>query len=274
MDPSDGSLYVADNSNHRVLRFIPGRPDGILVAGGSGSGPAVYQLKYPNGLALDRDGSLYVADSGNHRIMRFTRGEATGQVVAGGNGRGDGMHQLDEPYCITLEMDGALLVADYNNHRVMRFRINENSALAVGELVAGGRGAGSGLMELKFPVGIALAPSGETEAPPVTSSWQPALPPTLARPIARGPPILIADCMNHRIVRLRRGSNARQVVVGSAGPGEELNQLSFPFGLALEADGSLLVADCSNNRILRYSADSQVGEVVAGGKGAGDRLST
>ncbi len=43
-----------------------------------------------------------------------------------------------------------------------------------------------------------------------------------------------------------------------------MNQLSYPQGLALEADGSLLVADGGNQRVMRFRPGQAEGVVVAG----------
>ena len=72
----DGSLYIADSSNHRIRRVSP---DGIITtAAGNGGysfsgdgGPATQaQLNYPCGVAVGPDGSLYIGDPGNCRVRR------------------------------------------------------------------------------------------------------------------------------------------------------------------------------------------------------------
>ncbi|CAF2117285.1 unnamed protein product, partial [Rotaria magnacalcarata] len=64
--------------------------EGILVAGGQGTGSALTQLNGPYGLFVDTLGTLYVADSFNHRVMRWTQGDKKqGTVIVGGNGEGE-----------------------------------------------------------------------------------------------------------------------------------------------------------------------------------------
>ena len=73
---SDGSLYLADNYNHRVRRVAPGgritTVAGTGVAGFSGDGgPATLaRVNNPSGVAVGPDGSLYIADTNNFRIRR------------------------------------------------------------------------------------------------------------------------------------------------------------------------------------------------------------
>ena len=74
----DGSVVVADPSNHTIRRISP---DGsaTTIAGGLGpglrDGPAdVAQFKSPVDVALSPDGSIYVADAGNRRIRKIGPG--------------------------------------------------------------------------------------------------------------------------------------------------------------------------------------------------------
>ncbi|CAF1467928.1 unnamed protein product [Adineta steineri] len=66
-----GQIYVADSSNHRVMRWQQGAKEGTIVAGGHGNGNLPNQLSYPTGLSFDRQGNLYVADHGNNRIQKI-----------------------------------------------------------------------------------------------------------------------------------------------------------------------------------------------------------
>ncbi|CAF2252398.1 unnamed protein product, partial [Rotaria magnacalcarata] len=66
-----GRLYVADQGNQRVIRWIQGAKQGTVIVGGNGSGAGANQLKVPFGLSFDRHGNLYVADSMNDRVQRF-----------------------------------------------------------------------------------------------------------------------------------------------------------------------------------------------------------
>jgi len=82
-----GNLFIADPSNHRVLKVDAG---GIITtvagrslpgfSGDAGPGTAA-SLSNPNGVALDGSGNLYIADSGNNRIRKVTGGIIT--TVAG-----------------------------------------------------------------------------------------------------------------------------------------------------------------------------------------------
>ena len=66
-----GNVYVADCSNHRIMRWSPGSSEGSIVVGGNGLGQQSNQLNYPAGISFDRQGNLYVVDFGNNRVQKF-----------------------------------------------------------------------------------------------------------------------------------------------------------------------------------------------------------
>ncbi|MCP4709691.1 MAG: 6-bladed beta-propeller, partial [Planctomycetes bacterium] len=59
---SDGSIFVADNWNHRVQKLTS---DGIFITSWGGYGSAEREFSYPEGIATDTDGNIYIVDSWN-----------------------------------------------------------------------------------------------------------------------------------------------------------------------------------------------------------------
>ena len=89
VNPSDGTLYVADSGNNRVLRYPrpvnqSGRisPDVVIgqVDFTSSLSAAVNasSLNAPSGVAIGPNGDLFVADSGNNRVLEFPAGAGNG----------------------------------------------------------------------------------------------------------------------------------------------------------------------------------------------------
>ena len=234
----DGVFFVADQVNHRIMRWEPAAGQGSTVAGGNGSGSGLQQLNDPTYVAVDHDGMLLVADTYNHRIMRWEPGAAQGSIVAGGIGSGSGLHQFYYPYFVAVDHDGMLLVADRGNHRIMRWE----PGAAQGSIVAGGNGRGSGLHQLDHPTCVAVDHDGM---------------------------LLVADSGNHRIMRWEPGAAQGSIVAGGIGSGSGLHQFYYPYFVAVDHDGMLLVADRGNHRIMRWEPGAEQGSVVAGGNGRG-----
>lgn len=67
-----GTMYVADTSNRRIVRWPRGATSGSVILGGRGAGSEPDQLDDPTDLAFDLEGNIYVADPSNHRVQKFT----------------------------------------------------------------------------------------------------------------------------------------------------------------------------------------------------------
>merc|ERR1712107_685132 len=71
---SSGAVLVADEGNHRVVRWQRGSNTGEVIAGGNGCGNGLHQLHYPRALGVDGAGAVLVGDEANHRVMRWAVG--------------------------------------------------------------------------------------------------------------------------------------------------------------------------------------------------------
>ncbi|CAF1415635.1 unnamed protein product [Adineta ricciae] len=69
----DHSVYVGDQDNHRVVKWLVNATQGSIVAGMTGvAGSTSSLLNTPGDCVLDpTETFLYVADYGNHRVQRF-----------------------------------------------------------------------------------------------------------------------------------------------------------------------------------------------------------
>ncbi|CAF1415626.1 unnamed protein product [Adineta ricciae] len=70
----DQSVYVGDQDNHRVVKWVVNATQGSIVAGVTGvAGNTSSLLNTPGDCAFDpTETFLYVADYGNHRVQRFS----------------------------------------------------------------------------------------------------------------------------------------------------------------------------------------------------------
>jgi RHS repeat-associated protein len=128
---SDGSLYIAEESNNRVRRVSP---EGLIstvagtgVAGFSGDGgPATNAaVTFPTRVAIGPDSSIYFTD-GSSRVRRITP-DGIVNTVAGNGSRdfsGDGgpaiLAALNNPFGVAPTADGGFYIADDVNNRVRR----------------------------------------------------------------------------------------------------------------------------------------------------------
>ena len=83
---TNGSIYVADTNNHRVIRWKNGSSTGVIVAGNGTNGTSFNQLDYPYGIWVDSNFNVYAAEFNNHRVTKWAPGASTGVVVAGVTG--------------------------------------------------------------------------------------------------------------------------------------------------------------------------------------------
>ncbi|MBF0452788.1 MAG: tandem-95 repeat protein, partial [Candidatus Magnetomorum sp.] len=138
---SFGHLWVADRTNHRVLRFDnagskASDPNADAVFGQTDftsniSNITQYSMNSPVGIWVDPAGSLWVADNLNNRIIRFddiyskTNG-ANADAVLGQpdfvtNASGTTQNKMFNPHGIYGDAQGTVFVAEFSNNRVLRF---------------------------------------------------------------------------------------------------------------------------------------------------------
>lgn len=126
----DGSLYVSEESNHRVRKIAP---DGTIttVAGngsafssGDGGKATDAGLLQPDGIAVGPDSSLYVVNA-NTRVRRIgtdgiiTTVAGTGAAAFAGDG-GPATKAAIRALGVAVGADGSLFIADTGNHRVRK----------------------------------------------------------------------------------------------------------------------------------------------------------
>lgn len=223
----DGSLVLADTSNHRIRRVSP--TGTIATVAGTGTfgfsgdgGPATAaQIAAPRGIAALPDGSILFPDSGNHRVRLIspagviTTVAGTGSAGFVGDGGPATSAQLNLPFGVSPVAGGGFLIADAGNNRIRR--VDRNGTITT---VAS---------ELGSPHAVAALSDGG---------------------------FLAADTNNNRVLRYSaRGAATTVAGTGTAGfSGDEgpaaQAMLSQPKALAVLTDLSgFLVGDSLNNRV-------------------------
>lgn len=285
IDPSDGSLLVADAYNDRCLRFSKGSVEGKQLCGDARQiseydeiGQKLtldHQLDRPYALCTDLAGkNLLVSDSHNCRLLSFdaaakekmNKGRQLipqpGMRVSTG-----APEAIKYPRCIfpvQEEDDGApekLLVVDTWSHRVLLVSTDPGSTEAPRVLAGVPNSFGTRTDQLAYPTSAAFLPGSgnrtaaggadkdEKKAQKEEDSAESSKP----KPHSLGT-LLVSDTSNNRVMRFEPGEECGSLVLGSlmctSGNGPE--ELDTPVGLCIcPKTGALIIADKNNHRLLR-----------------------
>jgi sugar lactone lactonase YvrE len=169
-----GTVYVADQSNHRVraisptgsIRTVAGT--GTAGYGGDGGPAASAQLSSPYGVAVDAGGTLYVADRGNYCIRAISPAGIISTVAGTGTPgfSGDGgpatSAQLNQPTGVAVDAGGTLYVGDRGNQRVRAISPAGiiRTVAGTGTAGYGGDGGPATSAQLRTPIGLAVDAGG------------------------------------------------------------------------------------------------------------------
>jgi sugar lactone lactonase YvrE len=220
------NIWIADSSNHRIMKYSRGAKVGKRVAGKNMSGYRPHLLWDPSNVIFDpKTKSFIICDYHNRRVLQwFRRSETFAQVL------------IENIECHGLAMDdiGTLYVSDTERHEVRRYRAGDKR----GTVVAGGHGQGRRLHQLNHPTYICIGPD---EA------------------------IYISDSWNDRVMKWDKDAEKGVIVAGGKGKGGSLNQLDYPVGVLVDQLGTVYVADHWNNRVMRWYNGASEGNVIAGG---------
>lgn len=240
-----GNLYIADTMNHRV-RKVDAATGVIRTVAGTGQarysgdgGPATLAaLNEPTGLAVNDD-ALYIADQSNNRVRKIELATGVITTFAGdGTAAYSGDHvpatqaSLAGPHGVALGTDGQLYVADTFNSRIRSIDpAKGHIATVAGD---GGTYRYQGPDEpcspsLSRPAGVAVGHDG-----------------TLYMTDSDSHLIRVWDGQTKTITRLS-GTGVAQF--GGDGDNALAGSLSYPFGVAADAAGTIYVADTFNHRI-------------------------
>lgn len=197
----------------------------------NGTGTAAW-FNGPVDVALAPDGDVYVADSGNHVIRRITpTGVVTtfaGSPGAMGSTNGTGSAaRFSFPSGLAIDANGNVFVSDSGNETIRKITPAGVVSTLAGQPGFSGSENGVGPAARFYnPRGLVVDAAGT---------------------------LFVADSFNHRIRRISPAGNvttfAGQGTAGSANGTGTGAQFNYPYGLALNASGTLFVADRQNHTI-------------------------
>lgn len=238
----DGSIYVADTDNHRIVHFSP---DGTVlhewgtfgdITTGDAPGGTFNQ---PWGIAIGTDGSVFVSDLWNHRIQKFT---PDGKFIRGWGifGQGETPESFWGPRDVEVSPNGEVFVSDTGNKRIVVF--NEE-----GEFITQFGSPGIDKGQFDEPVGVTVDANGD---------------------------VYVADTWNQRIQVFTRN------IEGNYEPKTEWNIAGWygqsldnkPY-LDIDSNGHLFVTDPEGLRILEFLSTGEFirywGDLGSGNEGFG-----
>ncbi len=241
----NGALYLADSSNQRIRRIIPGGIVTTVVGGMTGM-----VLLTPVAVAVDLYGNIYTADSS---LVLHEATAAGGWIAVAGNGApgftGDGgpaaKAQFSNLRDLAFDINGNLLLAD--GIRVREIAPGGTIATIAGDgfLRAVGDGAPATQAILNLPMDIALDRLGN---------------------------LYIADTGTQR-VRIVPANGLMNTLAGTGDAGYNGDQipaatatLYSPMGVAADMYGGVYIADSYNHRIREVGASGKIATVAGTGK--------
>ncbi len=127
----DGSMYVADQLNRRVIAMTPEGNVKWVLGTPDKQGKLASFFGLPRGIAVNDEGRIFVSDTFHHEIVVL---EKSGKLVGSLGERGVEDGQLNFPEAIAFRPDGALYIADRENDRIQAWRINKINRPAPGRV--------------------------------------------------------------------------------------------------------------------------------------------
>ncbi len=222
----DGSIFVNDVGNHRVLRLAHDASKVDRVVGTNYPGdalvvndPAKTELNRPTGIAVGSDESVIVGDRDNHRVLRVAPDLQTVEPVIGIGQEGSGFEpdspgacQLSSRKFVAVGQDGSIIVTDSGNNRILSVASDRSKVMRLVGTDHEGRS-----LDPTRPEQTELSQPGRARPAEVEMSPNGSL--------------LLIDSGNHRVLRLARDGCSVDSVIGQKSPGillyHDNPQLSF-----------------------------------------------
>jgi hypothetical protein len=246
---SNGNIFVADKSNHKIRKITP---DGVVStfagSGSAGSSDGIgtaASFNFPYGVAVDNNDNIYVADSFNHTIRKITTdGNVTtiaGTIGTSGyqDGTGSGA-KFNQPQGLTVANDGTIYVADTSNRRIRKVTQAGVVTTLTGDGAFDSDDGPASTASFYNPADVEIDNQGN---------------------------IIVADKDNHIIRKVTTDGNVTTIagIGGTSGStdGEALSStFKNPEGLTIASDGTIYVADSYNFVIRKITPNGTVSTIA------------
>jgi DNA-binding beta-propeller fold protein YncE len=267
---SDGSIYILDTGNHRVLQ-VSSEGETITSWGEFGSSESGSDrpgsFNEPWGMAIDGDGYIYVADTWNHRIQKFTS-EGKFVITWGHFGQAETPDAFWGPRDILIDDFDHVYVTDTGNKRIVVFTLKGEFITEFGEV-----GLGDG--QFDEPSGMAMDEDGNLYVADTWNGRIQAFSPDIegisqvymnkwdvegwyGQSLDNKPYLTVGIDGNiyvsdPELSRIIVYSPEGEVLATWGFQGSSLSEMNYPTGLFADEMGGLWVGDTKNNRILRFT---------------------
>jgi streptogramin lyase len=238
---SVGNIYVPDFGNHRIRKItsagvvttLAGNGNTIF-ANGAGTNATFFG---PRGVAVDRLGNVYVADAGNNRIRKIDIGGIVTTLAGSGSAEfADGIGSnasFNNPFGVTVDFEGNVYVVDGGNQRIRKITPTGIVTTLAGNASAAFNNGSGVSASFNNPYGISVDSNGS---------------------------VYIGDYTNNRIRKITSdgvvstlAGNGTTTFADGTGTNATFNQ---PWGVTVDAAGSVYVADFGNHRIRKIGTQA------------------
>ncbi len=250
-----GTLYVADSQNHKIRKITPSGEVSTLAGStlgfADGSGTSA-QFDNPTGVAVDAQGTVYVADSGNNRIRKITPNGEVSSMAGSSQGFADGTGtnaQFYSPTGVSVDAQGTVYVADSGNNRIRKITPSGEVSTLAGSSQGFADGTGTGA-QFYSPYGVAVDAQGT---------------------------VYVADSGNHRIRKITPSGEVSTLAGSSQGFADGTGtgaQFLNPYGVSVDALGTVYVADTFNHKIRKITPNGEVSTLAGSDQGSADGAGT
>ncbi|CAF0713450.1 unnamed protein product [Adineta steineri] len=225
VDDDDHSIYIADQYNHRVVRWEFDANEGVVVAGGNERGDKKDQLSSPVDVILDKEKKyIIICDQGNRRVVEWSLQDKHDQEILIGS---------IACYGLALDDNGDLYISDRERHQVIRFQDED----AKGRVVAGGNREGNHLNQLDFP-GYIFVDENHS--------------------------VYVADQANNRVMKWMKNAIEGILIAPGQVPEENENPLSQPLGVIVDHIGNVYLSNYNTHQITRWLPGAIEGTHIVG----------
>lgn len=234
-----GNLYVMDTGNEVVRKVTPAADVTTLTASAAPG--------YSDGVAVDANGNVYIADYDNNAIRKITPNGDVSILAGSTNGSADGTGiaaQFNGPAGLAVDASGNVYVADYDNNMIRKITPDGVVTTLAGSTTRGSADGQGAAASFYRPNSLKVDASGN---------------------------VYVADAYNHLIRKITPDGVVTTLAGSTPGFADGTGaaaQFAYPWGIAVDASGTVYVADSGNDRIRRITPEGVV-TTLAGSDTAG-----